>query len=285
MEGKSPVPSYMGWTFQTIKGTVPASRYNMVNGKWVKAGPEVLAANFEEMNPAYRAPKEGEVIGIEFNNGRFFQTAWRGGAEVREELNVKWVTAESGCYPVWMSEEEMFAAEIERQTIGENYKVIIDPQLAEKFAEEIKVAGRLLTVEEIHDWREKNKQFLDWSPITQDELQARIEDAHTKRHEAIQTHLMQENQERTMRAKLVVSQVEPFEIEGITKNENIKFRAVCKEDGYDESGRDENNTYSKFSPTADFNLVVTNPNLFHLFEVGQQYLVDFTEVKKPETNS
>lgn len=77
----------------------------------------------------------------------------------------------------------------------------------------------------------------------------------------------------SMRAKLQITNVE---VHGDTQ-ETLHFRAVCKEDAYDESGLDENNTYSKFTPAADLKMIITNPSLLGKFEIGQNYYVDFTE--------
>lgn len=81
-----------------------------------------------------------------------------------------------------------------------------------------------------------------------------------------------------MRAKLVVSGIEPGIYNETKQNETITMRAVCKEDGYGPEGLDENNTFSKWSPTADLRINITNPRLWDQFHVGQQFYVDFTEV-------
>lgn len=79
-----------------------------------------------------------------------------------------------------------------------------------------------------------------------------------------------------MKAKLIISQVEKFE----GGFENLIFRAVCKEDGYPEDGSDENNTYAKFSPSADLKLSITNPDLINIYKPGDTFYVDFTPVEK-----
>lgn len=83
----------------------------------------------------------------------------------------------------------------------------------------------------------------------------------------------------TMRAKVKVSNVQLFK--NITEDvvqENLIFNAVYKNQ-YDSTGLDEDNTYSKFTPTAEFKLSVVNPELFGKFVVGQKYYVDFTEAE------
>ena len=76
-----------------------------------------------------------------------------------------------------------------------------------------------------------------------------------------------------MRAKLRVSGVVPYD-----GGENLSFSAVSKNEGYPEDGSDENNTFAKFTPSAELNMTVNNPNLLGKFEVGQEFYVDFTPV-------
>lgn len=99
-----------------------------------------------------------------------------------------------------------------------------------------------------------------------------------------------------MRAKLVVTEVKehlsgqglptPITCDGavvmatparVVLSESVKFRAVCKSDGYGEDGMDENNTFAKFSPTADLSINICNPNLFGKLNEGDQFYVDFTK--------
>lgn len=74
-----------------------------------------------------------------------------------------------------------------------------------------------------------------------------------------------------MRAKLKVANVEPYD-----GGENLSFSAVCKSEGYPEDGSDENNTFAKFTPTAELKMTVNNPNLLGKFTEGQEFYVDFT---------
>ena len=80
-----------------------------------------------------------------------------------------------------------------------------------------------------------------------------------------------------MRAKLKVTNVGSTLVGEEKSSENLTFAAVCK-DSYDESGLDENNTFSKFTPSADVKMTVTNPALFDKFAVGDEIYADFTKV-------
>lgn len=75
----------------------------------------------------------------------------------------------------------------------------------------------------------------------------------------------------TMRAKLKITTVKSTE-----SGDELTMQAVGKHDGYDEEGRDENNTYSQFTPCADLTMFVNNPALEGKFKPGQQFYVDFT---------
>lgn len=77
--------------------------------------------------------------------------------------------------------------------------------------------------------------------------------------------------ERVMRAKLKVREV--------TKGngyEVLKMSAVAAS-GYPADGSDENNTFAKWSPQADFSLTCNNPALHGKFNVGDSFYVDFTK--------
>ena len=78
-----------------------------------------------------------------------------------------------------------------------------------------------------------------------------------------------------MKAKLKVSNVENCG----GNYENLTFSAVPKRDAYPEDGSDENNTFAKWTPTADLKMVITNPVLMGKFSEGQEFYVDFTLVK------
>lgn len=76
-----------------------------------------------------------------------------------------------------------------------------------------------------------------------------------------------------MRAKMIIDNVVPL---GDTAEE-LNFRAVCKEDGYEDNGLDENNTFSTFTPSAELKMIVNNPELFGKFKEGESYYLDFTK--------
>ena len=78
-----------------------------------------------------------------------------------------------------------------------------------------------------------------------------------------------------MRAKLVVSSVVVGD-----NSETLRLNAVAKSGSYDESGSDEDNTFSKFTPSANMDMLIMNPDLFGKFRVGQKFYVDFTEVEE-----
>lgn len=80
----------------------------------------------------------------------------------------------------------------------------------------------------------------------------------------------------SMRAKLVVSQITRF-----AGSEQVKFVAVAAK-SYPADGSDEDNTYAKYSPSADLSISITNPALLGKLNPGEAYYVDFTEVPKPD---
>lgn len=62
--------------------------------------------------------------------------------------------------------------------------------------------------------------------------------------------------------------------------EEVQMRAIAKSGAYPESGLDEDNTYAKFSPSADFRLLIANPALHGEFKPGQKRYVDISEPLK-----
>jgi len=68
-----------------------------------------------------------------------------------------------------------------------------------------------------------------------------------------------------MRAKMKVNSVEKFE----GNQEALKLTAVT-------NGSAEDNTYSKYTPSASLTMMVSNPELMGKFEPGQTFYVDFT---------
>ena len=75
----------------------------------------------------------------------------------------------------------------------------------------------------------------------------------------------------TMRAKLKVTNVVTH-----TSAERLTFCAVYKENGYPSDGIDEDNTFAKWTPTADLQMTINNPDLLGKFKVGDKFYVDFT---------
>lgn len=75
----------------------------------------------------------------------------------------------------------------------------------------------------------------------------------------------------TMRAKFVVSNVNRA-----LNCEVLTFNAVCRPNGYPADGSDEDNTFAKFSPSAELKITVMNPNLFGKFNPGDKFYADFT---------
>jgi len=82
-----------------------------------------------------------------------------------------------------------------------------------------------------------------------------------------------------MRAKMLMIQVEQnFNgPNGEQTAEGYTFRAVGAR-SYDDTGKDENNTYALYTPCADLHMTVTNPTLFNKFKEGTEFYLDFTVV-------
>lgn len=81
-----------------------------------------------------------------------------------------------------------------------------------------------------------------------------------------------------MRAKLQVSFVhQHFSDAERTKvsQEGLFMHAVCATK-YEGVGADEDNTYARYSPSANLTINIANPELFGKFKVGDKFYVDFT---------
>lgn len=76
----------------------------------------------------------------------------------------------------------------------------------------------------------------------------------------------------TMRAKFQVSNVVKHE----GGNEIVSFSAVGKSGPYPADGSDDDNTFAKWTPSAQCSIQITNPALHGKFESGQKFYVDFT---------
>ena len=88
-----------------------------------------------------------------------------------------------------------------------------------------------------------------------------------------------------MRAKLVLYKVEQQHYATVNGTqpgeiacEILWFRAVSAQDYSKTGGLDENNTYAKYTPTANLGMYVANPALFGQFHEGDTFYVDFTKV-------
>ena len=84
-----------------------------------------------------------------------------------------------------------------------------------------------------------------------------------------------------MRAKMWVGYVEPLQRneDGSVRSEYLSLYAVCPKGGYPEDGTDENHSYARWTPQADFRLTIQNPELIGKFKVGDEFYVDFTRVE------
>ncbi len=81
-----------------------------------------------------------------------------------------------------------------------------------------------------------------------------------------------------MRAKMRVSYVEEL-MHGpdYTKSaEQLTMSAVYPDASYPADGSDENHTYARWTPQADFRMTIQNPDLYGKFKVGDKFYVDFT---------
>ena len=73
-----------------------------------------------------------------------------------------------------------------------------------------------------------------------------------------------------MRAKVTVEKVTVTQ-----SGEDVTFRPVIGKLGAD--AVDEDNTYSKYTPSGELRLFITNPALFGKYKPGKKFYVDFTE--------
>ena len=80
-----------------------------------------------------------------------------------------------------------------------------------------------------------------------------------------------------MRAKLSLTSVEPYPADGEPSQETLRFIAVTAKP-FDPDGLNEDNTFSRYTPSAELRMVITNPALLDKFRAGQVFYVDFTEV-------
>lgn len=77
-----------------------------------------------------------------------------------------------------------------------------------------------------------------------------------------------------MRAKMQVTRVEKHEG---SPNETLHFTAVAKSTAYPPDGKDDDNTFARWSPSGSLNIHVANPDLHGKFNVGDKFYLDFTK--------
>lgn len=77
-----------------------------------------------------------------------------------------------------------------------------------------------------------------------------------------------------MRAKMKINKVAKF-----AGGENLSFQAVCKEGVYPDDGSDENNSFARFTPNADLEMTVCNPDLLGQFKEGDTFYLDFSKAE------
>lgn len=75
-----------------------------------------------------------------------------------------------------------------------------------------------------------------------------------------------------MRAKFHLNSIENF-----GGQEQLKFMAVSAKFG--PNGESEDNTYARYTPSAELKMTVTNPELLGKFKPGQKFYVDFVETE------
>lgn len=79
-----------------------------------------------------------------------------------------------------------------------------------------------------------------------------------------------------MRAKMKITHVTQFE----GGQEKLKFTCVSKSGSYPVDGTDEDNTFAKWTPSGECELMISNPSLYGKFKTGMKFYVDFTEVEQ-----
>lgn len=86
-----------------------------------------------------------------------------------------------------------------------------------------------------------------------------------------------------MRAKLLVTDVRPGGCGDDDPTVRVFMCAVgghAVAAGYPDDGADDDNDYARWSPSADFSILIQNPALADKFKPGQKFYVDFTEAEK-----
>lgn len=84
-----------------------------------------------------------------------------------------------------------------------------------------------------------------------------------------------------MRAKVRVGSVFPYQNpDGEVTQEQVTFFGVSKKGGYPADGTDENNSFARWSPSVNYQMLIANPALFGKLVPGDEYYVDFTPAEK-----
>ncbi len=78
-----------------------------------------------------------------------------------------------------------------------------------------------------------------------------------------------------MRAKLQIVKVESDTANESYPHEKVEFMAVTEKPFDQASGISEDNEFSKWTPTANLSMTITNPALFGTLVQGEKYYVDF----------
>ena len=83
-----------------------------------------------------------------------------------------------------------------------------------------------------------------------------------------------EDKSPTLRAKMRVAEVARIvDADGSTNQERVKLQAVYGDEGT------ENARWSKWTPSASFDITINNPEAFGKLSSGHEYFVDFTPAK------
>jgi len=75
----------------------------------------------------------------------------------------------------------------------------------------------------------------------------------------------------TMRAKMQVR-----DVQSTATSERLVLGAVCKAEGYPADGSGEDNSFARWTPSAELTMTVNNPELLGKFKAGDKFYVDFT---------
>lgn len=79
---------------------------------------------------------------------------------------------------------------------------------------------------------------------------------------------------RVMRAKMTVRD----RVQHDSDSQTVTFSAVGRNDRYPEDGTDEDNDYARWTPNANLQMLISNPNLQGKLNLGDTFYVDFTPV-------